>query len=195
MSGRRLEIFVSATSADLRSIRQAACQALRRLGYHPVEQTDFPPDYRTVRTVLREQIQGCDFLIHIAGECYGTEPNPNAAEGSRRSYAQLEYDMARALGKLVYVFVCGANFPYDPHAPEEEERDLQAQHRAVLTGGEAMYVPVTSDNELKECVRELRLPPVHSRDVEPLQNHAPSADSTQTDNQDDSKHSLTWWLR
>lgn len=48
MSARRPEIFVSATSADLRSCRQMVKEALLTLGCVPVEQTNFPPDYRTV---------------------------------------------------------------------------------------------------------------------------------------------------
>ena len=44
------------------------------LGCHPVEQTNFPPDYRTVRDMLRKKILDCDAVIHVAGECYGAEP-------------------------------------------------------------------------------------------------------------------------
>ena len=44
-------------------------------------------------------------MIHIAGRCYGAEPCERPAEAPRRSYTQLEYDLARELGKPVYVFV------------------------------------------------------------------------------------------
>jgi hypothetical protein len=41
------KIFISATSGDLTSARQIAKEALLTINCHPVEQTNFEPDWRT----------------------------------------------------------------------------------------------------------------------------------------------------
>ncbi len=134
MSVRRPEIFVSATSSDLRSCRQTVKEGLLTLGCVPVEQTNFPPDHRIVRDMLRAKIAACDAVIHLAGECFGAEPLARDPSAPRRSYTQIEYDLARELGKPLYVFLCGLEFPYDPHTPEEPEKHrLQQAHRGFFT--------------------------------------------------------------
>jgi hypothetical protein len=42
MTTRRPEVFISATSSDLRSSRQLIEEALLTMGCRPVEQTSFP---------------------------------------------------------------------------------------------------------------------------------------------------------
>jgi hypothetical protein len=134
------KVFISAASGDLGNARQAVKEALLDIGCHPVEQMNFPPDYRTVANMLREKIEGCQALIHIAGIRYGTEPDPTALPNGamRRSYTQLEYDIARELAMKrgdrrfrVYSFVCPEGFPYDaePDVEATEKRELQRRHR------------------------------------------------------------------
>jgi hypothetical protein len=74
MNVRRPEVFISATTADLGSCRHSVKEALLTLGCMPVEQTNFPPDGRTVRQMLHARLAACDAIIHIAGACYGAEP-------------------------------------------------------------------------------------------------------------------------
>jgi len=59
------KIFVSATGGDLGSVRQLVKEGLLSIGCHPVEQTNFAPDYRDVQSMLREKIGECQALIHI----------------------------------------------------------------------------------------------------------------------------------
>ncbi|HSH95668.1 MAG TPA: DUF4062 domain-containing protein, partial [Roseimicrobium sp.] len=151
------KVFVSATSGDLRTIRQVVKEALLTINCHPVEQTNFEPDWRTVEEMLRGRIEECQALIHIAGLRYGAEPDPTTRPPGtpRRSYTQMEYEIGRALqrergddGFRVYTFVCPADFPYDtpvnkagePLAPEAEElRALQEKHRADLLGSAHLH--------------------------------------------------------
>ena len=42
----KAEVFISATSADLKSFRQAVRDALLTMDVFPVVQEHFPPDYR-----------------------------------------------------------------------------------------------------------------------------------------------------
>jgi hypothetical protein len=132
-------------------------EALLTLGCVPVEQTNFPPDARTVREMLRVKITACDAVVHVAGEVYGAEPSARDAAEPRRSYTQLEYELATELGKPVYVFVCGTGFPYDEHPPEDAERQaLQQQHRTRLQKSDHIYTPVGSRDELTLRVHALQ---------------------------------------
>ena len=157
MSTRRPEVFISATSADLRSCRQVIKEALLTLGCVPVEQTNFPPDYRSVRDMLRVKIAACDAVVHLAGNHYGAEPKERAPGEPRRSYTQMEYDLARELKKPLYVFVCGDDFAYDEHAPEDaEKRALQQAHRSALLGSETLRYKVLSRDDLALKIHALQ---------------------------------------
>lgn len=58
------KVFISATSGDLRTVRQLVKEALLTINRHPVEQTNFEPDWRTVEGMLHAKIADCQALIH-----------------------------------------------------------------------------------------------------------------------------------
>ena len=99
------QVFISATSRDLGSFRAAVSDVLMELGAHPVIQEDFGPDHRSVAELLREKIRPCAAVICLVGRSYGHEPLRRDADQPRRSYTQLEYEIAVELGKPVFVFV------------------------------------------------------------------------------------------
>src|SRR4051812_38658612 len=101
-------VFISATSGDLASVREIVKQGLLTMHCLPVEQTNFAPDYRTVAEMLEDRIRGCDAVIHLVGLRYGAEPDPATlpAGAPRRSFTQMEADLARKLGLKLYVFLC-----------------------------------------------------------------------------------------
>ncbi len=153
----RPEIFISATTKDLKSCRQLVRDALLTLGCVPVVQDHFAPEAATVREMLCGRIAKCDAVIHLAGMCFGYEPQERAAGEARRSYTQIEYDIARELKKPLYTFVCAPDFPFDAHEPEDaERRSLQEQHRNGLAGGDRLFLPVRNAHDLEKSVRELR---------------------------------------
>jgi hypothetical protein len=155
---RDTRIFISAVTRELGSVRRLVKKGLEDNDYHAVEQDNFPPDYRDLKDKLRERINSCDAVVHIAGLCYGAEPAQRPANAPRRGYTQLEYDIAVELGKPVYVFLTGAEFPADPHQPEEPElQELQAAHRQRLMSTGQDYNPITSNNELDQKIRTLQL--------------------------------------
>src|ERR1700738_2177221 len=86
--GKRTEVFISATSDDLRTVREIVKQGLLTMGYFPIEQTNFAPDYRPVRQMLETRIAQCDAVIHIVGVRYGAEPASVPEGQARRSYTQ-----------------------------------------------------------------------------------------------------------
>ena len=158
MTTSRPEIFISATSSDLGTCRQLIKEALLTLKYAPVEQTNFPPDAGLVHEKLRHQIASCHAVIHVAGEVYGAEPLQREADAPRRSFTQMEFDIARELGKPVYVFVCGEGFSYDDHEPEDDERRaLQQAHRNRLLATDHEYTLVTSREELERRILALQI--------------------------------------
>jgi uncharacterized small protein (DUF1192 family) len=146
----RPEVFISATSQDLGACRQM-------IGCTPVEQTNFAPDSRSVREMLRRILAHCDAVVHVVGLRYGAEPQVRTDGEPRRSYTQLEYDMARELGIPVYVFLCGAGFPYAPCEPESELlQELQLLHRSALLGGDEVYEQVSSMDALQVRIHALQ---------------------------------------
>ncbi len=152
------QVFVSATTSDLGTCRQMIKEALLTLGCTPVEQTNFAPEAGLVREMLRKRIAACHAVIHVAGEVYGAEPQQRTGGDSRRSYTQMEYDIACQLGKDVYLFICGEGFDYDQHSPEgEEAQRLQQNHRNRILNGDHLYNPVASRDELKFKVSALQI--------------------------------------
>jgi hypothetical protein len=87
-------VFISATSRDLGSCRKAVSDVLLTLNALPVLQDHFAPDYRTVVEMLRARIETCDAVICLVGRVYGQEPLTRSADQPRRSYTQLEYEIA-----------------------------------------------------------------------------------------------------
>lgn len=155
-------IFISAASADLRSTRAVVAEALRKLECLPKVQEDFPLDHGAVREMLRRTILGCDAVIHIAGGRHGAEPRAREAGGWRRSYTQMEMDMALELRKPLYLFLCEEGYPYDPPRagdPEEEGEEvqvLQRRHREAIARADALRCRVRSVEEIEKQVLTLR---------------------------------------
>lgn len=167
MSSPPPRVFVSATSGDLRSVRQIVKEALLTIGCHPVEQANFEPDWRTVEGMLRDKIEGCQAMVHIAGLRYGAEPDPGTLPFGtpRRSFTQMEYQLGCQLQEergdtrfRVYTFVCVPVFPFDACADHESEDKvaLQRAHRATLLDSPRLYELPGSPTEIQSRVLALQ---------------------------------------
>ncbi len=155
---RDTRVFISAVTRELGSVRKLVKKGLEDNDYHAVEQDNFPPDYRDLVDKLRERIDSCDAVVHIAGHCYGAEPGERPPDAPRRSYTQLEYDIAVELKKPVYVFLTGDGFPADPHEPEPAEAPgVAASPPRALTLTGRDYNPTASIEQLDQKIRSLRL--------------------------------------
>src|SRR5262249_3457115 len=76
----------------------------------------------------------------------------------RRSYTQLEYDIAVELGKPIYVFLIDDGYPTAPHEPEAAElRELQEAHRRRLISTDRRYESIASAEQLDQRLRSLQL--------------------------------------
>jgi tetratricopeptide (TPR) repeat protein len=155
------KVFISATSGDLRPVRDLVKQGLLTMGCMPVEQDNFPPDYRGVKEMLEDKIAQCEAVVHIVGMRYGAEPDPTTLPEveHRRSYTQMEADIARRLKKKLYTFICPEDFPFEESIePEpEEKQSLQAEYRCEVMRREELYTPVESPEDVARKIRELQV--------------------------------------
>jgi len=163
--------FISAVTRELGSFRLAVRDELFTKGVLPVLQDHFPPDYRDLRRVLADQIEDCDAVICLVGFVYGAEPRNRPEGASRRSYTQLEFDIAVEMGKPVYVFLSDDEArPADPCPEEEpEERQLQLAHRAALRARVEKWETFDSVEDLRRQIAEL--PPVKRAGVQVAAGH------------------------
>src|SRR5687768_9527095 len=101
----RPTIFLSGVSSEFASFRDAVEVEIQKKGCFAENQSSFPPDYGTVEAMLRQRLRDADAVIHIVGFRLGAEPNERPAYKPRRSYTQMEFDIAHEMEKPVYVFL------------------------------------------------------------------------------------------
>jgi tetratricopeptide (TPR) repeat protein len=153
------EVFISATTRDLGSYRAAIQNALLTLGIFPIQQDNFALAYGQLTDMLRVLIGRCDAVIHLSGFYYGAEPPQQPPGKARRSYTQIEYDVARELGKPIYLFLATENYVADERPPELEElQKLQLAHRSIIENCGDVYYPFANHDVFQTKVRELRFP-------------------------------------
>ena len=152
-----VRVFISGTSTDLASYRDAVKSELLTKGVLPVEQTNFPPDYRAVEAMLEERIGECDAVICLVGWMYGAEPSGRPEGLPQRSYTQIEYDIARRLGKPVYQFLAVEDCPPDRQVEESAAaRELQREHREAIERGDLLWELFGTQAQLRQRVAQIR---------------------------------------
>jgi Domain of unknown function (DUF4062) len=177
----RTTIFLSGVSHEFGSFRDAVEVEIQKKGCFADNQPGFAPDYRTVEEMLRRRLYDCDAVIHIVGFRFGAEPNQRPASVPRRSYTQMEFDIAREMSKPVYVFLSNAASLRDPPKPDEtpENADLvalQLAHRKAVQGTNHLHYVFKDKAEL--CLLAAGIPPVQAAgrmvDVSRIIRYAPS---------------------
>src|SRR5687767_5435629 len=123
----RPTIFLSGVSHEFGSFRDAVKIELEKKDCHVKNQPSFAPDYHTIEDMLRGKLSDVDVVIHIVGFRYGSEPNQRPDHKPRRSYTQLEFDIARQLDKPVYVFISQDATVRDAAKPEEKPDDPEIE--------------------------------------------------------------------
>lgn len=169
-------VFVSATSRDLGSFRKAASEVLVRKHVLPVDQDHAVPDYQSVEQSLRKRIIGCDAVICLVGHLYGREPNGRPATCQRRSYTQMEYDIAIELGKPLFLFLatddCELDVRRDQIQEPEELQTLQRDYRCELETLDRLRYEFRSVEQLRAEIALIEfdigsLHAAHSQSVQP----------------------------
>jgi nucleoside phosphorylase len=175
----RTTIFICGVSHEFGSFRDAVEVEVQKKGCFADNQPGFEPDYRTVEEMLRRRLHDCDAVIHLVGFRFGAEPLP--ASAPRRSYTQMEFHIAREMGKPIYVFLSNEASLRDPpktdELPEEAELvALQLAHRQVVQSTNHLYYVFRDKAELCRLVAEI--PPVQAAerkiDVSRITQYAPA---------------------
>lgn len=165
-----IRVFISATSADLASYRTAVKEVLIKRDIHPIEQTDFPPDFRTIYDLLYEKINTCHAFICLIGFAFGAEPSDHPSDQLRRSYTQLEYDIAQKLHKPIYIFLANKDCIFDSPLMEDPARQqLQLAHRAAILHSNQRIEEFLSIERLRERIAYIVFPdPSHKSNEPPI---------------------------
>ncbi len=123
------KVFLSSTSRDLSTYRDAAYQAIERLDdFHGVRMEDFGARDAQADDFCRARIAECDVAIILAGLCYGSSP-----EGSQDSYTVREYEAAKDAKLPRLIFLSAEDSFYSGYYRESDERwDKQQAFRALL---------------------------------------------------------------
>jgi tetratricopeptide (TPR) repeat protein len=150
---RITKVFISAVSRDLKSYRLACRDELLTGGVHPVSMDAFPPGSEQLIPLLRERIATCDAVVCLVGFAYGAEPL--TAGPRRRSYSQLEYDVASEMGKPIFLFLAGDAYTPDAGDSEPEElRVLQGVFRRQLEADGHRWSEFHSTDQLRLLVAQ-----------------------------------------
>src|SRR5271165_2098067 len=153
------EVFISGTTRELGSYRREIKDALLTLQIFPIEESNFELAYDPLVAMLRDLIGRCDAVIHLAGFYYGAEPPQSPPGERRRSYTQIEYDVARELKKPLYLFLATENYELDKLSTQsEEEKEPQLTHRHAIEQCGDIYYQFTGREELGSRIRGLRFP-------------------------------------
>jgi hypothetical protein len=93
------------------------------------------------------------------GLYYGAEPSQRPSGKPRRSYTQIEYDVAREFRNPLFLFLAAENCEFDD-SPEQskEERTIQLAHRHAIEECDDVYYRFANHEDLARLVRELELP-------------------------------------
>ena len=155
----RPTIFLSGVSSEFRSFRDAAEIEVQKKDCFPINQPSFGVDYREIEQMLRARLSEADAVVHIVGFRFGGEPKDRPAGKPRRSYTQLEYDIARELEKPVYVFLSAeASVRDSDELPEDADAaELQLAHRQALQSLNNIYYTFRNKNELSNLVAGIPL--------------------------------------
>jgi hypothetical protein len=156
----RPTIFISGVSSEFGSFRDAVENEVEKKGCFAENQPGFHPDPSTVEEMLRRRLHDSDAVIHIAGFRFGAEPNQRPADATRRSYTQMEFDIARELQKPVYVFLSAEPSVRQPPKPDEQPEDaeataLQRAHRDAVQATNQLYYFFKDQAELCRLVAEI----------------------------------------
>jgi tetratricopeptide (TPR) repeat protein len=127
------------------------------LGYQPIWQDTVATEGGDLWGLLTQQIDQCKGVVHLVGQCYGTEPPAADEKFGRVSYTQYEALYARQQGKKVWCFLIDERYPTDVCKDESEElRELQKTYRRSIQSNALVFHPIASPEALEASVLKLR---------------------------------------
>jgi hypothetical protein len=140
-----LRVFIS-SSPDLRSYRTTVKDALLAWDITPVLQESFPADVRSVNEIIKHTIEASDAVILLIGSAYGAEP-PVKVE-TRRSYWQIEVDIARSLKKPIFIFITDGDLSVGAQDEPPDKQALQHAYREDIQKSGLHYYRIRTAEDL-----------------------------------------------
>lgn len=124
-----VQVFLSSTTNDLISCREAAFAAICRLdGYHCVRMEDFGAKDCLPLSLCLKKVAECDVYVGILGHLYGSCPGDG-----EKSYTELEYEKATELGKPRLMFLASNDVPIRlDHIEDAERQQRQKRFRSRI---------------------------------------------------------------
>ena len=110
-----MKTFLSSTYIDLVEHRQAAAEAVERLGQQVGRMEVFGARPDEPSEACFTEIDECDLFVGIYAHRYGYIPN-----GSNVSITEAEFDRANANGKPLFCFLIDEEHPWPPKMIEDE---------------------------------------------------------------------------
>jgi hypothetical protein len=115
-SDRAMKVFISSTYVDLIEYRRKAIEVVNRYKCIPLAMEHFGARTEDATTVCEKEIRECDIFIGIYAHRYGFIP-----KGEKKSITQLEYELAKELGKDCLCFIMDKDFPWPFSAIEMDK--------------------------------------------------------------------------
>lgn len=154
-------VFISATTADLKKVRQHALEVALRNGWHPIVEEGFAAESNDVsaKRTIALTLRAADAVICLVGLHYGGEPVEKDRKTKRRSWTQMEYDVARSLGKKMLVCLAKPEFyrrgfPAESGSKREQtaKSRLQRLHYDSLNNGAGWFYPFSATGDVTDSV-------------------------------------------
>jgi tetratricopeptide (TPR) repeat protein len=158
----RPTIFLSGVSEEFASFRDAIEKRIRKKSCFAENQPNWPNEDGTVESSIRRRLEDCDAVIHIVGFRFGRMPANQPPAMPPRSYTQMEYDIARELGKPIYVYLSKHQSVRDKPLKELQAEDpdvvaLQIGYRFGFEHSNQMYSYFRNRQHLCDQVANLSI--------------------------------------
>ena len=111
-------IFIIATGPDVRTIREIAKRQLIQDGLQVVELSRLGEQAKKSDERQEVAIAECDAVFHLLGSTFGPKPAQFDLKQPRRSYGEIEHEIAQRQGKPIFTVVCADHYFFDQHEPE-----------------------------------------------------------------------------
>ena len=143
------KVFIIATGPDVRTVREMSKRQFVHDGFEIVELLRFGEHAKSSDERQEQAIAECDAAFHIVGHCFGPKPAQFDLKQRRRSYGEIEHEIAQRFGKPIFTIVCATQYFFDQHEPEASS--LQRYHqewRDRIVKGGAPHILVKTRKEL-----------------------------------------------
>jgi hypothetical protein len=127
-----LRIFISSTSEDLREFRQAAKDAVLKMGWYPEMMENFGAGALPTVEFCRSKVTSCDLVLLIAAFRRGWVPPPENGGNGVDSMTAIELAAARANNIPALAFLAEDTWPGNLYEKTDEGRQWVEQFRTHL---------------------------------------------------------------